>query len=200
MSRIITIAREFGSGGREFARALAEELGFDYYDKEVITSIAEETSLSKEYVQSVIEGKPRRPLPITIANSIGMMSDYHEQQMQSIYAAQFNIIKEIAAKSDCIIVGRCADYILREENPLRIFVYGTIEARLQRCLDHRKPGEDLTPEELRKKIIKMDKDRAAYYRDFTGHKWGEKEYYDLMISTSGRDVRKFAKHVAEMFR
>lgn len=198
---IITVAREFGSGGREFARTLADDLGYEYFDKEIINSIAEETSLSQEYVKSIIEGRPHRPMPITVGNSFGMVADYQQQQMQSIYAAQFNIIRNIAAKSNCVIVGRCADYILRDSKPYRIFIYGDLTARAARCMEHKKPGEEgLTIEDMKKKIVKMDKNRAAYYRDFTGHKWGEREYYDLMVSTTGFDVTLLAKNIAEMFK
>ena len=100
MNKIITIGREFGSGGRELGRRLAEELGYEYYDKEIITAIAEKTSMSQEYVQEVLEGKPHHLYPITIGQSMFIADNFYIQQEQSIYLAQSEIIRELAQKSN----------------------------------------------------------------------------------------------------
>lgn len=195
---IITVGREFGSGGRELARRLAEELGFDYYDKEIIEQIAEHTSLSEDYVRDIMHGRSRQLLPITIGHTLSYVSDFQLQQMQSIYNAQAEIINELAEKSDCVIVGRCADYILKGKKPFRIFVYADLESRIQRCLERQEDNENLTPQEMKKRINYIDKCRARYYEDFTGNTWGDKNIHDLCVNTGGKDLKQLAKDLAKM--
>ena len=193
---IITVGREFGSGGRELSRRLAEELGIAYYDKEIIGQIANHTSLSEDYVRDVMHGRPRQLLPITIGHTLSYVSDFQLQQMQSIYSAQTEIIRELAEQSSCVIVGRCADYILRDKKPFRIFVYADLESRIARCLERQEEGEDLTAQEIKKKINFIDKSRARYYEDFTGSEWGDKNCHDLCINTGGKDLKELAKLLA----
>lgn len=198
MSKIITVAREFGSGGRQFARKLAEELGYEYYDKEILSEIAKHTELSEEYIKSVVDRKPHSLFPIHIGQSFGGM-DYQLQQMQSIFSAQFDAIQEIAEKSDCVIVGRCADYILRDKNPYRIFVYADMDFKVKRCLEHRKDGEPDNATDYEKLIRKLDKERAKYYNDYTGQEWGDKEYFDLCINTAKFDIDTLVKKFASVW-
>ena len=188
MNRIITIGREFGSGGRELGRRLAERMGFEYYDREVLTQIAAHTSFSEEYVQQVVEGRAHRLYPITISNSFSFVTDAHAQMVREVYEAQVRTLRELAELSDCVIVGRCADYLLREYKPFRIFVYSDMDSRVRRCLARGDGREDLSEAELRKQIRRIDKDRARYYADCTGQTWGDKSNYDLCINTTGRDI------------
>lgn len=109
MNRIITISREFGSGGRELGRRLSEKLGFAYYDQEIIQEIARRTSLSEQYVQAIVEYRPAFSYPIHIGHSFYPVSNQPFEQTVSIYQEQMEIIQEMAAKSSCVIVGRCAD-------------------------------------------------------------------------------------------
>lgn len=200
MSQIITIAREFGSGGRQFARKLAEELGYDYYDKEILTQIAEHTELSEEYIKSVVDRKPHSLFPINIGHSFSSGMDYQLQQMQSIFSAQFDIINDLADKSNCVIVGRCADYILREKKPYRIFVYADMDYKVARCLENRKDGEPDNAADYEKLIKKLDKNRAQYYNDYTGQTWGDKKYFDLCINTTNIDMDAYVKNLAQLFK
>jgi cytidylate kinase len=200
MSKIITVSREFGSGGRQFARNLAEILGFEYYDKEILAEIAKNTELSEEYIKSVVDRKPHSLFPISIGHSFSSGMDYQLMQMQQIFSAQFDTITELAEKSDCVIVGRCADYILRDKNPYRIFVYADMDKRIQRCIDHVQGDESDDPEVVKKWIIKLDKDRAKYYEDYTGQKWGDKQYFDLCVNTSKFDIKNLAESIAEFYR
>ena len=195
---IITVGREFGSGGRQLSRKLARELGFDYYDKEIIEQIAAHTSLSEDYVRNVMHGQPRQLLPITIGHTLSYVSDFQLQQMQSIYKAQTDIILEMAEKSSCVIVGRCADYILREKKPFRIFVCADMESRIARCLERQEEGENYTVQEIKKKINMIDKSRARYYEDFTGCEWGDKTRYDLCVNTGGKDLQVIAEKLAKI--
>ncbi len=200
MSKIITVAREFGSGGRQFARKLAEELGYEYYDKEILAEIAKHTEFSEEYVKSIVDRKPHNLWPIRIGNSFSSGMDYQLQQMQSIYTAQFDAINELAEKSNCVIVGRCADYILRDKKPFRVFVYADMDYKVQRCLRNRKDNEPDTPAEFEKLIKRLDKSRAKYYSDYTGQEWGDKQYFDLCINTTNVNMDQLVKIFANVFK
>lgn len=200
MKKIITVGREFGSGGRELGRRLAEELGFEYYDKEIVSEIAKKTSLSEGYVKSVLESKPHQLYPITIGRTMAIVGDYQFSQLQTVYQAQDSIIKDLASKSDCVIVGRCADYILREHDPYRIFVYADMESRLRRCKDRAVEGEDVSDKALKQRIQEIDKGRAKYYDFYTGQKWGSKENYDMLLNTTDRDIKKLVPDLANLIR
>lgn len=200
MNKIITVGREFGSGGREFGRRLAEELGFEYYDKEIVTAIAEHTSLSEEYVKEIVEKRPHQLYPITVGQSIAYFDNYTFSQVRSVYQAQDKILKDLAQKSDCVIVGRCADYILREYDPYRIFVYADMDSRVKRCLARSTDNEKTNEKELVRNIKRIDKDRAKYYEFYTGQIWGDKRYYDLCINTTDTDIKEAVNAVSKMFR
>lgn len=200
MGRIITIGREFGSGGRELGRRLAETLNIEYYDREILSEIAKHTSLAEEYIQNVVEHQPHSLLPITIGRSFAYVEDYAFKQAQAVYQAQSKIIRELAQKSDCVIIGRCADYILKELKPLRIFVYADLESRICRCMDRRSEGENQTEKEMKKQILSMDKNRARYYEFYTGLKWGDKINYDLCINTTGAVIKDLVPAVANLLK
>ena len=193
-NKIITIGRQFGSGGRELGRRLAEALQIAYYDKEILTEISKRTQLTEEYVHNVVEHHPYPLLPITVGHSL--YPDMAFQLQQSVYTEQSNIIKEMAAASDCVIVGRCADYILHDINPFRIFVYADMESRIARCHARAPEGEHLSDKELKQMIQKVDKGRAKYYEFYTGEKWGDKSSYDLCINTSNVVIKELVPHLA----
>ncbi len=197
MSKIITIGREFGSGGRELGRRLAEELGAEYYDKEIITEISKKTSLSEEYVKNVVEKTPHHLYPITIGQSISLVENYYMKQIQSVYSAQANIIREMAEMGNCVIVGRCADYILKDQKPFRIFVYADMESRIRRSLE--RAEEPMSEKEMKKYIRMMDKNRAKYYEYYTGRTWGDKENYNLCLNTTDCIIKEVVPHIAKMF-
>ena len=192
MKRIITVSREFGSGGRALARRLSELLHIAYYDKEIVTEIAKRTSMSEEYVRQITEQKPVMSFPISIGRSFYPMTDPLLDQNQAIFREQHQIIREMADKSDCVIVGRCGDYILRDLNPFRIFVYADMDAKIARCRERGKEDPPLSDKELKQKITKMDKGRAKYYEFYTGQKWGDRLNYDVCINTSGRSIKELA--------
>ena len=196
MNRIVTIGREFGSGGRELGRRLSEIMGMAYYDKEIVTEIAKRTSMSEEYVQHIIEHRPVMSYPISIGRSFYPMVNPITDQHQTIYQEQHRIIREMAEKSDCIIVGRCGDYILKEQNPFRIFVYAEMESKMARCRERGAEHENLTDRELKQQISRVDKNRAKYYEFYTGHRWGERLNYDLCINTSGITPKEAAAELA----
>ncbi len=200
MNKIITIGREFGSGGRELGRRLAEELGYEYYDKEIISEIAKHTSLSEEYIQQIVEQKPHQLYPITIGHTMNFASTYQIKQIQEIYSAQCDILKELAEKSNCVIVGRCADYILKDYKPFRIFVYADIENKILRCKSRNQANESYTDKQLKKKILQIDKNRAKYYNFYTSLKWGDKVNYDLCINTSNASIKNIVNIISKIFK
>ena len=120
MKRIITISREFGSGGREIGRRLAEKMGIAYYDQEIITELVNRTEFAEEYIRHMDEKAPIPLLPITTARTFGLTADCAADQNLKFYMQQSKVIQDFAEKSDCVIVGRCADYILREMHPVRL--------------------------------------------------------------------------------
>ena len=201
MNTVITIGREFGSGGRELGRRLAEKLGFEYYDNEILTEMVRHTDMSENYIREIVEGKSHRLFPITVEHTFIAGSDYTIQQIQEIYRAQTEVIRDMAQKSDCVIVGRCADFILRDEDVklFRIFVYADIESRVKRCIERAAEGEDLDEKQMRKYIQKIDKGRAGYYEDYTLQKWGDKANYDICFNTTNFSVEEIVDHVANLF-
>ena len=199
MRKIITIGREFGSGGRELGRRLSEDLGFAYYDQEIISEIAKRTSMSEQYVQSIVESKPSFSFPIHVSSSFYQMSDPMYDHAMAVYQKQTLIIEEMAARSNCIIVGRCADYILIDRHPLRIFVYADMESKLRRCREKAPEDERLTDKELRQKILDIDKIRAKYYEFYTGEPWGNKLNFDMCLNTTNVSIKELAAAVAKLY-
>lgn len=198
---IITIGRQFGSGGREFGKRLAEELGIPYYDGEILEEVAKRTQLSQDYLDGIIEQRPGYYVPITVGRTLhGAAPDYLMNQHASVYAEKTNAIREMAERSDCVIVGRCADYILRDKKPIRIFVYADMESRVARCRAKAEQGEDLSDRQLRRKIKGVDRNRARYYRYYTGQIWGDCSNYDFCINTTNTDIKAVAHALANMLR
>ncbi len=199
MNKVITIGREFGSGGRELGRRLARELGFDYYDKEILSEISKHTSLSEEYVQRIVENQPHQLYPITTGRSFLYVDTQPLQQAGAVFLAQQEIIREMADRSNCVIVGRCADHILRDRNPFRIFVYADMASRIARCRARAPEGENLTDKEYKQQIQQVDKARARYYDFYTDMKWGDKLSYDLCINTTNQDIQSIVPYLAKLF-
>ena len=199
MNKIITIGREFGSGGRELGRRLSEILGFAYYDQEIMREIAKRTSLSEQYIEAIVERQPLFSFPIHIGRSFYQTVDPAFERTMKVYQEQASIITEMAEKSDCIIVGRCADCILREYQPFRMFVYADMESKIKRCREKGPRDEHLTDKELKQKIMGMDKKRARYYEFYTGHAWGDKLNFDLCINTTQTIIKKIVPALAKLF-
>lgn len=199
MNKVITIGREFGSGGREFGRLLAEKLGYEYYDKEIITEIAKKTSLSETYVKQIVEQTPHSLFPITTGNAFAYYGNNHLYNVQSIFREQTNVITEMAKKSDCVIVGRCADYILEDLNPFKIFIYADEKSKIERCLKKVDEPESVNVKKLKKQIKNIDKNRARYYSFYTGKKWGDKLNYDICINTSDIEIGEAVSVIEKLF-
>ncbi len=182
---IITIGRQFGSGGRTIAKELAKRLGIKYYDKELITIAAKESGISPDIFKKVDEEAANSLLYSMVIGMYGATShvtNYGEISINDrIFRIQSEIIEKIADEGPCVIVGRCADYILREkENLLNVFIYSELEERIRRATDE----YHINSKNMREFILKSDKKRANYYNFYTGKKWGVISNYDVCLSSS----------------
>lgn len=193
--KIITISREFGSGGRELGKRLADQLEFAYYDREIITEIAGKNELDEGYVTSILERGISHKFPVTFGRTFSY-SAAAQQNATKLLVAQQRIIKELAAQGNCVIVGRSANIILHEYNPLNLFVYADMNSKIQRCRDRATEGEILNDNELRKKIKQVDAGRARYHELLTNLKWGAKEGYHLCINTTNLQIKELTPFVA----
>ena len=200
MNKIITIGREFGSGGRELGKRLAENLGIAYYDKEIVEEISKRTQLAESYVQQIIEQKSGVFFPITIGRTLHSAgNDYMMHQYTAVYSEQANVLREMAEKSDCVIVGRCGDYILKDYHPLRLFVYSDLESKVKRCREKADEHEHLNDKQLRRMIKRIDKSRARYYHYYSGQIWGKHSNYDMCVNTSAIPVKELATALTHLF-
>ncbi len=200
MKRVITISREFGSGGREFARRIADKLEIAYYDREIITELAKRTNLAEGYINSLNEQRPAPLFPITVGHTFSPVMDAMWTQHNTIFIEQTNLLKELAEKSDCVIVGRCADHILSDFNPLRIRLYADMNSRIERCKTRENQGESLSDREYKQKINEIDKGRAKYYQFYTGKRWNDELNYDLCINTTGKNIKQLAEYFAQIVK
>ena len=198
MNKIITIGREFGSGGRELGKRLAEKLGIAYYDQEIIEEIANKTVLSEQYIHCIVEKRPIISFPIHTGRTLHVIANPLFEQSKLVFKKQCEIIREMAEKSDCVIVGRCADYILRNNHPFRIFVYADMESKIARCRTNETEHETLTDKELKKRIAEIDKQRARYYEFYSGQTWGARINYDLCINTTNFTIREISEAMARL--
>lgn len=199
-ANIITISREFGSGGRELGRLLAGHLGWAYYDQEIITEVAQRTLLAEKYVSSIIEQKPIPAFPIHTGTSLSTLEETELHQHNTVLLEHEKLLRELAVKANCVIVGRCADYILSEYKPFRVFVYANTEVKINRCRFNMRQGEDLSDEELEMKMRQIDVNRAAYYKFFTGREWGQKEHYDICVNSSCAELKDIAVFIANFVK
>lgn len=198
---VVTIARQYGSGGRYVGKQLAEKLGCPFYDKAVIRLAAEESGIDPELFREA-EESPTSGFWNTLASNahtfgtrIAASGDLPLNDR--LFIIQSNIVKEIAAKGSCVIVGRCADYILHDDpSAVHIFVHGTEEDRISRLTRF----YDVRLENAREIMHKIDKRRASYYNYYTGQKWGQAENYHLSINSSVLGVPKTVEVIATFAR
>lgn len=194
--KIITISREFGSGGRELGKRLAEYLGFDYYDSEIIYSVANNIGLDANYTENVLEDHGWKNIPITFRGTIGS-SSYMQAGKIRLLLEQKKVIEQIAdLGQNFVIVGRNADVLLREYEPFNLFVCADTEAKLRRCKERAEEKEQLTDKELLRKMKEIDHARAQTRELLTGADWGSRENYHLTLNTSGWEIKKMVSAVA----
>lgn len=176
---VIAIGRQYGSGGHDLGKYLAEKLGYEFYDREMITEIAGITGYSEDYV-SKKEENMTHSLLYDLVNQIYGYAPANESPKDTIFEAQSEAVKKCAAKGNCVIVGRCSDYILKDEdNCLSVFLHAPLEHRMKRIMD----ASGMDEKKVRQEIEKTDKGRADNYRHYTHQIWGHADNYDLCIDT-----------------
>lgn len=196
---IITVSREFGSGGREVGKRLADALNLEYYDKQLVGDIAKNASLNENYVSEVIEEGKYKNYAYVFARSLPVIYTA-PSTLTDLLVAQQNVIKALGDKGNCVIVGRCADAILRDYNPFKIFVYADQKSKIERCRNRAPENEHLTDKQMVKKFKEIDKGRKNLHDLFSSSVWGERSGYDLMLNTSKSDVKKLIPALAELIK
>lgn len=192
--RIITISREFGSGGRELGTRLAELLGWDYYDREIISAIAEKQGMDENYVENALANRAWQSVPLTFRGSFVGSTNAVQT---NLLVEQKRVIEGIARLGrDCVIVGRNADVLLKEYAPFNIFVCASLDAKVQRCLERAVGGAELTAKEVEMQMRVIDKNRAQTREIISGIKWGARENYHLTVNTTGWEIKELTPAVA----
>ena len=181
---VITIGRHFGSGGRYVGKLLAEKLDIPYYDKQLLAEAAKDSGICEELFEDHDE-KPTRSLLFSMVMGMQMHSDaggaYMDMPLNhKIFLAQFDAIRRIASEGPCVIVGRCADYVLRDKtNAVHVFVKADMPSKVERAVTY----YDVDPMRAEETIRKADKHRASYYSYYATSDWGDINNYDLCVDT-----------------
>ncbi len=192
-NRIITISRQFGSGGRTIGKEVAAKLGIPCYDYELITQIAKESGFAEEYIKEQGEYTPHGNW---FVNAFAGRDFNGYSNQDYIWNIQRNVILELAQKSSCVIVGRCADYILRDEaDCLTVFIHSDMEKRAKRIVE--KYGE--SDEAPQKRLKDKDKRRAAYYQFYTDMKWGAVENYHVALDSGVLGIGKCVDILVDLY-
>ncbi len=179
--RVITIGREFGSGGREIGVELARRLDIPFYDKELLKLASEESGLAEVFLEANEEKTPG--LLGSSLSRAALSAFYQPTLSDTIFLEQSKVIRMLAAKGPCVIVGRCSDYVLRDQDSADIFVTASMEFRIRRHRDMGREGADGSDEAIEKYIREADKQRRKYYEHYTGRNWGRVENYHLCLFT-----------------
>ncbi|MBR1707561.1 MAG: cytidylate kinase-like family protein [Clostridia bacterium] len=181
---IITIGREFGSGGHEIGAKVAEKLGIAFYDKKIISLAAEKSGLSDEFIEKNEQRSKSSFIQNLAASSVysgGFFSSQYMPLSESIFISQAQVIRDIAAKESAVIVGRCSDYILAgRQNTINVFIHAPVEVRVARIMRI----QNMTEADAMKLVATSDKERGNHYFRYTDRKWGKAQNYDLSINSS----------------
>ena len=187
MNTIITIGRQFGSGGREIGEKLAEHFGIKCYDKELLSRAAKESGFCEEMIQNHDERPTNSFLYNLVMDTYSFgynASSFVDMPIShKVFLAQFDTIKKIADEGPCVIVGRCADYALADyDNVLNLFIHGDEECKIKRLKER---FDDITTDDKAREMMnKKDKQRQSYYNYYSSKKWGRADSYDLCINSS----------------
>ena len=190
-NRIVTISREFGSGGRTIGKAVAQKLGIPCYDAEIIQKIAQESGFSEGYIRAAGEYTPGSALANLFSNRA-----YGPTNEDYLWNIQYNLITELAQKEACVIVGRCADYILRDTaDCLKVFIHADMYFRTKRIVEVYGEREN-SPEQ---RIKDKDKRRAAYHRFYTNRKWGQSQNYHITLDSGALGLERCTEIICSLY-
>ncbi len=178
MTKIITISREFGSGGRQIGHQLAERLGIPFYDKDLIKMAAEDIEIEEHifemYDEAFMEKEEVEYTPFS--------HTYEVPMSDQIFVAQSRVIHRLAEHGPCVIVGRCADMVLKDEQCLNLFFYASFKKRVQRLLELEQLSQDHV-KEMERRVREIDRKRKDYYQYYTGNEWGKPQNYHLCLDS-----------------
>ncbi len=191
-NRIITISRQFGSGGRTIGREVAQKLGIPCYDEELINKIAQKSGLAKEYIADRGEYAPSG----SWWGNVFASRDHNGHSLRDdLWQIQREVILELAAQGPCVIVGRCADHILKEKKPLTVFIHASMESRAERIVQLYGDREE-KPEQ---RLLDKDKRRKAYYQIYTDTEWGNATNYTLCLDSSALGIEKCVSLIVDLY-
>ena len=196
---VISISREFGSGGRLIGKRLAAQLGIPCYDRSIIQKTSEKSGLSPDFIARA-EERARSRFHLSIS-PIGIGTPAYVQQgvpvTHQAFFAQAEVIRDLADQGPCVIVGRCSDYVLSErKNCIKVFVHGDMASRVKRCVEeYHIPSDD-----MERRITQMDRGRANYYNFYTGRTWGEMRQYDLTINSGAIGIEGSVAMIADLIK
>lgn len=195
MKKIITISRQFSSGGREVAKRLSDKLGIMYYDNEIIEQIAEKTNLCPEYIKNMSEKFNINEYSLTFSHAFANIPT----PVELIQKTQNEIILELA-KEDCIIVGRCANHIIKEKT-FKVFLYASdMEGRINRCYDKVPEDRDIPRKKMEKQILSVDKQREKYHSFYGDKNWSSMSNYDICVNTSTLGIKNSVDVIADSYK
>ncbi|MCR5690062.1 MAG: cytidylate kinase-like family protein [Clostridiales bacterium] len=198
--RIITVSRQFGSGGRELGKRLAERLGWDYYDREIIDAIAENKGCDPDYVRRTLSNHGWHNVQLTYSSTFSQLL-WDPGRSTELLTKEQEILRGIAEMgNDCVIIGRRADVILEEYRPFRLFVCADMSARLERCMRHeqnRPENERLTEKQILRNIRRIDRNRVLTREILTGKQRGDSSAFDLTVNTVGWEIPDLTEALAE---
>lgn len=192
---IISIGRQYGSGGREIGRKLSEIFNIDFYDKELLTLAAKQSGFSEEVLE---ENDEKHNTSFLYSLVMGTYSGRDNLPLNhKFFLAQFDTIKKLAEEKSCVIIGRCADYALEyDPNCIKVFIHADIDARIKRVIDN----YGIDPNKVEEIIKKTDKQRASYYNFYTGKRWGSIDNYDITLNSSYAGIDGSVKVIESLIR
>ena len=195
---IICVGRQLGSGGHDIARMLAMDFNAKYYDRELLNLAAKESGFSEKVFEQNDERKGSLKSLFGIQLPVFNGNIYHSEiSRESLFQFQSDAIRKAASEGNCVFVGRCADYILRDmPNVVKLFITASIRFRIDQILAHK----NVTPQQAKRIILEEEGKRASYYNFFTGKKWGAAESYDLCIDSSILGMVETEKLIADFIR
>ncbi len=204
MKKVITIGRQYGSAGHDIGELAAKELGFKFYDKELVEMAAKESNISSEAVKNIDEKASSSLLYSLASGSYSVRGIagplYYEMPLNDkLFLAQSNVIKKVTAEDNCVIVGRCADYVLEEEKDidlLSVFVHAPLEFRVGRVMEAFK----LPQKKAKDRVVKTDKQRKTYYSYYANRDWGDMLNYDICINSEKFGIERGAKLIIDYIR
>lgn len=194
---VITISREYGSGGHEVGELLAKQLGITFYDKELISLVAEESKFSEEFVS-----QNEQKLPNSLLYQM-IMQDYEAPLNKSLsyddalFVAQSRVIRRLSSEKPCVIVGRCANYILKDRpNTINVFIYADMSYKINRVISE----YGISPDKALESIRKIDKNRKEHYFHYTGQEWGDSRNYNIAFDTSMIPISSIIGFVKNIYK